>query len=151
MPFSFRLPTIVAVTSFLVATPAFAAGVTPFAIFGFATIPLKLMMVALVIATIAALVITARKVGAGQINGGSTYLASLRLGGPLVGLLGGTLNALWSFLGILSVGKVNAFEAFVPGMAEAMLVLSLGLFSGVVAVICHWAVEARIDRMVLKA
>jgi hypothetical protein len=151
MSFSPRLPVAAVVASTLMATPALAAEVTPFAIFSFATIPMKLMMVALVVATIAAVVITIRKIGAGQISGGSTYLASLRLGGPLVGLLGTTLHGLWSFLGILSVGRTAAFEAFVPGLAEALLVMSLGLIAGVVAVICHWAVEARVDRMVLKA
>jgi biopolymer transport protein ExbB/TolQ len=141
---------ITAVSAFA-ATPVLAAGMTPGAIFKNANIPVKLMMIALVIAMIAAVVVTVRKVASGHISGGSTYLASLRLGGPLIGLLGASLNGLWTLIGIASVGPSVPLEAFAPGLAEAMLALSLGLLSGVVAVICHWAVESRVDRMVLKA
>ena len=38
-----------------------------------------------------------------------------------------------------------------PGYAEAALLFLLGLLAGVVGVICHWIIEARIDRTVLGA
>jgi biopolymer transport protein ExbB/TolQ len=37
-----------------------------------------------------------------------------------------------------------------PGIAEAVLLVGLGVMAGAVAVIAHWALEARIDRAVLK-
>ena len=36
------------------------------------------------------------------------------------------------------------------GVAEAMMLILLGLICGAVAVIANWAVEARIDRVVLS-
>ena len=38
-----------------------------------------------------------------------------------------------------------------PAFAEAGLVLALGLLAGVVAIAANWAVEARLDRAVLRA
>jgi biopolymer transport protein ExbB/TolQ len=37
-----------------------------------------------------------------------------------------------------------------PSLAEAMMLIALGLASGAVAVIAKWAVDARIDRAVLN-
>ena len=133
-------------------SPARAAeGLTPASILVDAAVPIKLMILALAASLIAAIVVTIRKTVARDVGGGSAYLSALRLGGPLLGLLGATLNALWSFIGIASIGKSLPLAVFAPGLAEAALVLSLGLLVGVVAVICNWVVEARIDRAVLRA
>jgi biopolymer transport protein ExbB/TolQ len=42
-------------------------------------------------------------------------------------------------------------KVLAPGFAETFFMVELGFFAGVVAVLAHWAVEARIDRSVLKA
>ncbi len=42
------------------------------------------------------------------------------------------------------------FGVLAPGLAEAATLAMLGLLTGVVAVIAHWAVESRIDRAVLR-
>lgn len=132
--------------------PAMAAdGMTPGSIFADATVPIKVVMILLVAAMIGAVVIAVRKAMAKDVSGGSAYLSALRMGGPLLGLLGAALNGLWSFIGIATIGKAMPLEVYAPGLAEAAFVLSLGLLSGVVAVVCNWVVEARIDRAVLKA
>lgn len=134
------------------ASPAMAAdGMTPGSIFIDAAVPIKIVMILLAVAMIGAVVVAVRKATAKDVTGGSAYLSALRMGGPLLGLLGATLNGLWSFIGIASIGKAMPLEVYAPGLAEAAFVLSLGLLSGVVAVICNWAVEARIDHAVLKA
>jgi biopolymer transport protein ExbB/TolQ len=109
---------------------------------------MKLVMIVLVAAIFGALAVCVRKLMSGQaLSGGSTFLSALRLGGPLLGLLGGAYNGLMMFMG-LARGP-QPFEVLAPGLAEIALLILLGLLSGVVAVICHWAVEARIDRTVL--
>jgi biopolymer transport protein ExbB/TolQ len=65
-------------------------------------------------------------------------------------LLGAVLNGLWGFIGIASFGHALPLAVYAPGLAEASLVLALGLLTGVVAVICNWVVESRIDRAVLR-
>lgn len=128
---------------------ASAAPLNPTIVFMDAAPPMKMVMVVLILATIAAMGIAARKLMSGpNLSGGSAFLSALRLGGPLVGLLGGAYNGLAMFMG-LSRGP-QPFHVVAPGLAEAMLIILLGLVSGVVAVICHWMVEARIDRAVLS-
>lgn len=145
-------PALVGMMAVVAATPALAnERITATAVFMNATIPIKLMMLGLVVATVVAVVVAVRKVGAGHISGGSAYISGLRYGGPLVGFFGAALNGLWSFMAMASMDTVMPFSVYAPGLAEAMLVLSLGLLSGVVAVIANWAVEARIDRVVLKS
>lgn len=127
---------------------ASAATLNPTIVFMDASPSMKLVMVVLVLATVAAVAIAARKLMSGpSLSGGSAFLSALRLGGPLIGLLGGAYNGLAMFMG-LSRGP-QPFHMVAPGLAEAMMIIVLGLLSGVVAVICHWAVEARIDRTVL--
>jgi biopolymer transport protein ExbB/TolQ len=113
---------------------------------------MKLIMVTLVLASLAAVALTAMKVLSGpRLAGGSAFLSALRLGGPLVGLLGAIWNLLMSFLTIANVGVQPPFPVMAPGFAESALMFWLGLMSGVVAVICQWVVEARIDRTVLRS
>jgi biopolymer transport protein ExbB/TolQ len=113
---------------------------------------MKGIMVALVLASLAAVALTAMKVLSGpRLAGGSAFLSALRLGGPLIGLLGAIWNLLTSFLAIANVGVQPPFPVLAPGFAESALMFWLGLMSGVVAVVCHWAIEARIDRTVLRS
>ena len=55
------------------------------------------------------------------------------------------------FIGIANVGVSVPMAVLAPGFAEAALLVVLGLVAGVVGVICHWIIEARIDRTVLQS
>lgn len=98
------------------------------------------------------IVVTALKLASGRrLSGGSAYVSALRLGGPLVGLLGAIFVLLNGFIGMANAGAPVPMEVLAPGFAEAALLFFLGLVAGVVGVIGHWAIEARIDRTVLQS
>ena len=125
--------------------------ITPLGIFSEAAPSMKLIMVALVLAAVAAIVVTIRKVASGRhLTGGSAYLSALRLGAPLLGLLGAAFNALMGFVAIARFGPPS-MQVLAPGLAEAFFLLLLGLLVGFIGVVCHWIVEARVDRAVLTA
>lgn len=136
----------------LAALPALAAAaaLTPALVFMDAALFPKLIMLGLIGAVIATVAICARKLSAGSLAGGSAFVSGLRLGGPLAGALGASYTALNSALGMANVAYEVTLKILAPGFAEAVLLLGLGLFAGAVAVIGHWALEARIDRDVLK-
>ena len=124
---------------------------TPVSIFLDAGPSMKAIILMLVVAAITAVVVTAKKVASGpHLTGGSAYLSALRLGAPLLGLLGAAFNGLMSFIAIAQFGPPS-MQVMAPGLAEAFFLLVLGLLVGVVGVICHWIVEARVDRAVLRA
>ncbi|OYX57427.1 MAG: hypothetical protein B7Y86_06920 [Brevundimonas subvibrioides] len=124
---------------------------TPVTIFFDAAVPVQAIVVALIVAAIAAVVVTVKKVASGpHLSGGSTYLSALRLGAPLLGLLGAAFNGLMMFVALAKFGP-QPINVLAPGLAEATFLVVMGLIVGVVAVICHWAVEARVDRAVLRA
>ena len=155
MSVSRSISTAVTAAALFVSTPAitFAQGraMTPGSIFGEVAPSMKFVMIVLILAMIAAIVVTVRKLMSGQhLNGGSAFLSALRLGAPLLGLLGAAFNFLMMFVGLANAGP-QPIDVLAPGLAEAAFLLVLGLIAGVVAVICHWAVEARVDRVVLKA
>jgi MotA/TolQ/ExbB proton channel family len=144
---------LVLVPAALMATPAMAQqqGLTLGTVFGDAAPSMKLLMLLLIVAMIASIVIAVRKIMAGPaLVGGSAFLSALRLGGPLIGLLGAAFNGVHMFIGISNSPDPVPFNVMAPGFAEAMTIAMLGLLAGVVAVICHWAVESRIDRAVLR-
>ena len=125
---------------------------TPAGVFADAALPMQAIMLLLIGASIAAVVVAVRKVASGpRLTGGSTFLQALRLGGPLIGLLGAAYNLFVVNLAIANIGVQPAYPVLAPGVAEAAFLFLLGLIAGVVAVICNWAVEARIDRTVLGA
>lgn len=130
---------------------AWAAPLTPGGVFlGAGLIP-KLIMVGLVLATAAALVVCALKLAsAARLSGGSAYLSGLRAGGPLAGLLGAAYTALILFIGLSNAPTPPPLNEVAPGLAEIVLLIALGLLSGAVATVANWAVEARIDRAVLR-
>lgn len=112
---------------------------------------LKLLMLVVVIATVVAVAICIRKLMAGaNLVGGSAFVKALRLGGPLLGLLGASYAAMNIFIGLASFSEPVNPVIYMPAVAEAFAVLIVGLISGVVAVIANWAIEARIDREVLR-
>ncbi len=124
---------------------------TPVTIFLDAAVPVQVIVVALVAAAIAAVAVTVKKLASGPyLTGGSAYLSALRLGAPLLGLLGAAFNGLMMFIGLARFGD-QPITVLAPGLAEAAFLIVIGLMVGVVAVICHGVVEARIDRAVLRA
>jgi hypothetical protein len=131
---------------------ASAATLTPVAVFQNAAHPVQAIALSLILATVAAMVICGVKLSTGPaLSGGSAYLSGLRVGGPLAGLLGASLTILIMFLYISNTPAPVTLSQTAPGIAEAMMLVVLGLASGAVAVIAKWAVDARIDRAVLKS
>jgi hypothetical protein len=111
----------------------------------------KLIILALVAASLAAVAVCGVKLADGpRLAGSSTYLSSLRLGGPILGLLGAAWGATRMFIGLANVATPPT-QVLARGWAEAAMVLALGLMAGFVAVIANWAIEARLDRALLKA
>lgn len=126
--------------------------VTAAVVFADAAPPMKAIMLALLVSALAAIAVTVRKVLSGpRLTGGSAYLQALRLGGPLIGLLGAAYNGLMINIGIANSANSPSYTVLAPGVAEATFIFVLGLIAGVVAVICNWIVEARIDRAVLRS
>jgi hypothetical protein len=112
----------------------------------------KLIVIALLAAIVAAIAVVAGKLRGGQrLGGGSAFLSGLRLGGPILGGFGAFFSLLSMSLGYANVPGDLPLKMLAPGFAESFLVLGLGFLAGVIAVLGHWAVEARIDRSVLKA
>lgn len=151
MPASRSVPILSAAAALAMPGVALAQGLTPVTIFLEAAPSMKAIILALVIAAIAAVVVTVRKVASGpHLSGGSAYLSALRLGAPLLGLLGAAFNGLMMFVGLARFGD-QPINVLAPGLAEAMFLVVMGLLVGVVGVVCHWIVEARVDRAVLRA
>ena len=146
----FRL-TLVAASAAVTPAVVLAAPLTPALVFMDAAPPMKLIMLALAAATVAAIVICLRKLMAGPaLVGGSAFLSCLRLGGPLIGALGASYTLLNAMLGLSNVAQTPSMQVMAPGFAEMVLMLGMGFCAGAVAAICHWLVEARIDKAVLK-
>lgn len=125
-------------------------GITLGDVFGDAAPSVQLVMILLVIGVLAAVIVAVLKLASGRrLSGGSAYVSALRLGGPLLGLVGAMYGLLGSFIGIASAGQPVPMAVLAPGFAEAALLFLMGLLAGVVGVVCHWIIEARIDRTVL--
>lgn len=132
--------------------PAGHHAITPMDVFADAAPLQKLIIVVLLISIVAAVAAAVLKLRRGErLGGGSAFLSGLRLGGPILGGLG----ACWSLF-TMSIGYANVpgdlpLKVLAPGFAESFLMIWLGFLAGVVAVLAHWAVEARVDRSVLGA
>lgn len=112
---------------------------------------MQAIMLVLMVGALAAIAIAIRKILSGpRLAGGSAYLQALRLGGPLIGLLGAAYNVLMINIAIANIGQQPSYPVLAPGVAEAVFLFVLGLITGIIAVICNWIVEARIDRAVLR-
>jgi len=134
------------------AHPVLAGSLTPFTVFEYAGPIQKFVMIILVVAMVAALVVLALKLAGGErLPGGSAFLSGLRLGAPIIGLLGACDSGLNMTLAVASVPIDVTPKMLAPGVAEAFLMVGLGFLAGAIAVVAHWAVESRIDRQVLSA
>lgn len=113
---------------------------------------MKFLMIALIAASLAAVIVTGLKLASGRrLNGGSAFISALRLGGPLTGLVGAAFILLMGLISIANFGGPVPMPVLAPGFAEAALLFLLGLIAGVVGVVCHWIIESRIDRAVLQS
>jgi len=147
-----RLITIGAAASLIPGLALAQTKITPAVVFADAALPMQIIMLALLVSALGAIAVTVRKVLSGpRLTGGSAYLQALRLGGPLIGLLGAAYNGLMINIGIANSTNPPPYAVLAPGVAEAAFIFVLGLIAGVVAVICNWIVEARIDRAVLRS
>lgn len=146
-----RLLTIGLAASLMPGTAWAGPGMGPVDILFNADRMMQAIMLVLIVAALAAIAITVRKILSGpRLAGGSAYLQALRLGGPLIGLLGAAYNVLMINIAIANIGQQPSYPVLAPGVAEAVLLFVLGLITGIVAVICNWIVEARIDHAVLR-
>lgn len=130
------------------AAPRLTLGV----VFGDADELNKMLMVLLMAAALAAVLVTGLKLASGRrLNGGSAFVSALRLGAPLMGLVGAAYVLLMLFIGIANFGGPVPLPVLAPGFAEAAMLFLLGVIAGVVGVVCHWIIESRIDRAVLQS
>lgn len=145
--FSFNLVALLLMPGVAVAGPR----LSPTSVFSDATLLMQVLMVVLIIAIVSAVVVTVAKLARGsRLAGGSAFVLALRQGGPLLGLLGAVYTLLMMFIGVANAGMEVPMAVLAPGYAEAALLFLLGLLAGVVGVVCHWVIEARIDRTVLR-
>jgi hypothetical protein len=143
----------VASTLALTAIPAAAAAapLTPVGVVAAASPLSKLIILGLLVSAVAAVVVCVRKLASGpRLAGGSAFLSGLRLGGPLAGLLGAAWTGLGMAIGVANVVQPVPASLLARGVAEVMMLITLGLLAGAAGVIGAWAVEARIDRAVLR-
>jgi hypothetical protein len=130
---------------------ALAMPLTGVGVFQNATPIVKVIILGLVGATIAAVAVCGMKLASGpRLAGGSAYLSGLRLGGPLAGFVGAAYGALNMSIGLANAAAPVPSAILARGVAEVMMLVFLGLVAGSVAVIANWAVDARIDRAVLR-
>jgi hypothetical protein len=126
------------------------ASLTPIDVFNYAAPFQKLVILVLIVSIVAALVVLALKLAPGRpLSGGSAFLSGLRLGAPIIGLLGACDSGLNMTLAVASLPIEPTLKMLAPGIAESFLMVGLGFLAGAVAVVAHWAVESRIDRQVL--
>jgi hypothetical protein len=110
----------------------------------------KAVLLALTASMLAAAIIAARKVASGErLAGGSAFVSGLRLGGPILGGLGATYALMDSAIGIANTAGDPTLKLLAPGLAEAGLMVWLGFLAGAIGVLANWAIESRIDRLVL--
>jgi hypothetical protein len=125
---------------------------TPMTVFEYAGPLQKLIILVLILSIVAALAVLALKLGGGKrLSGGSAFLSGLRLGAPVIGILGACDSGLNMTLAVASVPIEVTPKMLAPGIAESFLMVGLGFLAGAIAVVAHWAVESRIDRQVLGA
>ena len=123
---------------------------TAAAIFARASLPVQLVVIGLAFASAGAIAVCVAKLRSGpRLAGGSAFLSGLRFGGPLAGLVGAAWGVWRMSIGLANIGSAPP-QVLARGWAEAALVVLLGLACGLLAVIANWAVEARIDRDVLR-
>ena len=146
-----RAPLTLATAALLVPGVARAADLSLPTVFGNAAPLQKLVILGLVVATVASMVVSTRKLTSRHLTGGSAFVSGLRFGGPIAGVFGAAYSALKMSVGIATIPTAPTLKVLAPGFAEVATLVALGFCSGIVAVALHWAIQARIDREVLAA
>jgi len=109
----------------------------------------QLIMLAIAIATLAAIILSVFKLLPGRLSGASAFVSSLRFAGPVAGILGAAYAAWKMSIGIATITYTPTLKVLAPGFAEIATLIALGALSGIIAIVLTWAIEARIDRQVL--
>lgn len=121
-------------------------------VFADASLEMKTVFAALILAAASAVVIWATslgKVGQGDAKGLATALGRLKIvraAGTPLGALAAAYVLLWGFIGIANVRPAPTLTVMAPGWAEAALAVMLGLLATTVGVLCERHLEARIRR-----
>jgi hypothetical protein len=121
-----------------------------------AAAPIKLLMLVLIAVGIAALVLLVLKLAtsanahpdATRLSRGLGFLAATGKAAPLAGLAGSLYVLLLGALGVANSPVPVTASVLAPGIAEALLLVLIGVLAAVPAVIAHWLVRTRMARMV---
>ncbi|HEY3798105.1 MAG TPA: hypothetical protein VGL58_07095 [Caulobacteraceae bacterium] len=143
---------VIALAGAIAAAPmaAVAEPLNALAIAAHASTLQKVVLLILLAATLAAAIIAARKIASGRaLSGGSAFVSSLRLGGPIIGALGATYALMDSAIGMANIAGNPTLKLLAPGLAEAGFMMWMGFLAGAIGVIANWAIESRIDRQLL--
>ena len=97
-----------------------------------ASVEVQLVMAVLMAASVAAV---ALGVLGERVRSGDVWLARIRAGGVLLGLLAASYVLLAGFIGISNVRPTPSLTVLAPGYAEAALAVMLGLLASTLAVL----------------
>ncbi|HLI67044.1 MAG TPA: hypothetical protein VKU90_11830 [Caulobacteraceae bacterium] len=112
-----------------------------------AAIPQKLVFLACAAAVIVAAAMAARRLSrAPAPPPGFDFIADLRFAGPALGLLCAALNELHMMQSTLRAPAASTARMLAPGFAEMAALVEAGALVGMLAVLLHWALEARAGR-----
>jgi hypothetical protein len=111
---------------------------TPITVFEYAPPVQQFIIVVLIVAIVVALAVLALKLAPRRrLSGGSAFLSGLRLGAPIIGLLGACHAGLYMTLAVASIPIEPTLKMLAPGIAESFLMVGLGFLPGAVAVVAH--------------
>lgn len=110
----------------------------------------KMMLVFIALLGSASVGVTVLKLARPQrLDGGSALVSAARWAAPMLGFIGAAHLLLNLMTATTQMGAAIPLAIAAPLLAEALLMVIWGLVAGVVAVGCHWAVSARIERALL--
>jgi hypothetical protein len=138
-----RLHRLALAGAVLLALPcaAQARALTPISVLGHATPPVQVLILGLAAAILGALALGAMGLAGRRLGGG--FLRGLRFAGPVAGLLGAGWSGLNMAVGLANLGHPVPINVLAPGLAEAMMLVVLGLLAGLAAVLAQGAMSAR--------
>ncbi|MNT09255.1 hypothetical protein D3C72_1440310 [compost metagenome] len=112
----------------------------------------KMLLLVIVLLGFASVVVTVLKLARPQrLDGGSALVSAARWAAPMLGFIGAAHLLLNLMTATAQIGEAIPLAVAAPSLAEALLLVVWGLIAGVLAVGCHWAVSARIERALLAS
>ncbi|MGH7020699.1 MAG: MotA/TolQ/ExbB proton channel family protein [Brevundimonas sp.] len=112
----------------------------------------KMLLICIALLGVASVVVTALKlVRPERLDGGSALVSAARWAAPMLGFIGAAHLLLNLMTATAQIGEAIPLAVAAPSLAEALLLVIWGLVAGVVAVVCHWIVSARIERALLAS